>query len=112
LDDAGRAIWIEALRALIAQRTWANHDGEALRRYVSAVRTAQVMREAAEAHPWVKGSTGQLVAHPGFRVAAEADRDAARYGSDLLLTPAARKRAGVTAHASDGALDVGPMGMT
>src|SRR3954447_22908411 len=113
LDDPGRELWADTVRALIAQGTWAgDHDREALHRYVTAVRTAHVMRAAAECQPLVKGSTGQVVAHPGFRVAAEADRDAARYAADLLLTPAARKRAGVVAHASDGALGVAPMGPT
>lgn len=97
-------MWHETLRALIDQGTWADHDVEALLRYVSAVATARVMRAEATAAPWSTGSTGQLVAHPGWRVAADADRDAARYAADMLLTPAARKRAGVLAPAQS--LDV------
>ena len=58
------------------------------------------MRTAAHAEPWVTGSTGQLKEHPGWKVAAEADRDAACYAVDLLLTPVARKRAGITAGSS------------
>jgi hypothetical protein len=36
--------------------------------------------------------TSTIVAHPGLRVAAEAERDAARYAQALLLTPESRKR--------------------
>ena len=53
---------------------------------------ARTARQAAEAEPFVEGSKGQLVAHPGLRVAAEAERDACRYAGALLLTPEARKR--------------------
>jgi len=105
LDAEARTLWQDTLRALVAQGTWEDQDTEALLRYVAAVSTARTMRAAATAKPWTEGSTGQLVAHPGFKVAADADRDAARYAADLLLTPAARKRAGVQP-ATGSSLDV------
>jgi P27 family predicted phage terminase small subunit len=93
LDKAARALWRDVQAALREQRTWTDSDAGALHRYVAAVQTARTMREAAAAQPWTEGSTGQLVPHPAWKVAADADRDAARYAADLLLTPAARKRA-------------------
>lgn len=109
LDAEARTLWQDTLRALVGQGTWEDQDTEALLRYVAAVSTARTMRAAATATPWTEGSTGQLVAHPGFKVSADADRDAARYAADLLLTPAARKRAGVQAPGAGG-IDVGGFG--
>lgn len=93
LDKPARAVWRDVQAALREQRTWTDSDAGALHRYVVAVMTARHMRAAAACEPWTAGSTGQLVAHPGFKLAADADRDAARFAADLLLTPAARKRA-------------------
>ena len=101
LPADAREVWRQTARWLDEQGTLEDSDGEALRRYCSAVSTARAMRAAAHAEPWTTGSTGQLVPHPGWRLAAEADRDAARYAGDLLLTPAARKRAGITMAATD-----------
>jgi phage terminase small subunit len=39
-------------------------------------------------------SQGQLVPHPAVRIAREAERDAAEYARDLLLTPRSRRTAG------------------
>lgn len=97
LDAKARTLWNLTWRALMAQGTWQPSDVEALARYVAAVQTARTMRTAAQDRPWVEGSTGQLVAHPGWKVAADADRDAHRYAEALLLTPASRRRAGVGA---------------
>ena len=46
--------------------------------------------EAARADPWVKGSTGQLKAHPGFSVAAGCDAAATKLAVELRLQVAAR----------------------
>ncbi len=42
-------------------------------RFVESVAAARQALAAARADPWVKGSRGQLVAHPGFEVAAKLD---------------------------------------
>ena len=42
-------------------------------RFVESVAAARQALNAARADPWVKGSRGQLVAHPGFGVAAKLD---------------------------------------
>src|SRR4051794_24620657 len=110
LDAAARRLWRDTWRALDAQGTWQPHDVAALARYVRAEQTARAMRAVAREAPFTTGSTGQLVPHPGWKVAAEADRDAAQRAAELLLTPAARKRAGL-AGPSVPELDVGDLGL-
>ncbi len=41
--------------------------------------------EAAQAEPWVQGSTGQLKAHPGFVVAARCDATVTKLALELRL---------------------------
>jgi phage terminase small subunit len=73
--------------------------------YVRKLLLAKTSREAAELDPFVEGSKGQLVAHPGLKVSREAERDALSIAKALLLTPEARKRHQVAAHADEGDLD-------
>ena len=42
--------------------------------------------EAAQAEPWVEGSTGQLKAHPEFVVAARCDATATKLAVELRLS--------------------------
>ena len=58
---------------------------------------ARGARAAAAAQPYVEGSSGQLVAHPGLRVADTAEAAATRYATALLLTPEARSRHSIKA---------------
>lgn len=62
-----------------------------------AVARARDARAELEQHGSLTtlGSQGQPVPHPAIRIAREAERDAAEYGRDLLLTPRARRTAGV-----------------
>ena len=92
LADEGRGLWLRAQRHLRAQGTWQDADAPLLESYVRAVETSRTCRVVASGQPFVEGSQGQPVAHPGLKVAAEADRDACRYAAALLLTPEARKR--------------------
>ena len=92
LDPAGRELWASTQRHLRAQDTFQDADAPLLESYVRAVCLSRTAREAAAEQPFVEGSKGQLVAHPGLRVAAEAERDACRYATALLLTPEARRR--------------------
>jgi phage terminase small subunit len=68
-----------------------------LERYVVAVARARDARAELERHGSLTavGSQGQPVPHPAVRIAREAERDAAEYARDLLLTPRARRAAGV-----------------
>jgi len=97
LDQAGRDLWSSAQHQLKAQGTWQDSDAPLLESYVRAVCLSRTAREFAAQEPFVEGSKGQLVAHPGLKVAAEAERDACRYATALLLTPEARQRHDVKA---------------
>jgi P27 family predicted phage terminase small subunit len=104
LDQAGRDLWSSAQHQLKAQGTWQDSDAPLLESYVRAVSLARTARELAAREPFVEGSKGQLVAHPGLRVAAEAERDACRYAGALLLTPEARQRHEIKAPEEGGEL--------
>jgi len=91
-DTHSRKLWLDAQRALREQGTWANTDAPLLEAYVRSVLLARRAREAAGAEPFVSGSRGQLVPHPGLKVAADAEAAACRAAGALLLTPEARKR--------------------
>jgi P27 family predicted phage terminase small subunit len=98
-----RVIWRKTIRQLHEQGTWQDSDVGCLERYVRAVFRAQAARTiVASEGMTAEGSNGQPVAHPALRIAREAERDAAEYARDLLLTPAARRRAGVAETASLG----------
>ena len=68
--------------------------------YCRAVMTYRVAADVAAREPFTRGSRGQTVAHPALRLQRESGADAAKYGEQLLLTPAARKRAGISASKS------------
>lgn len=104
IDDAGRELWASTQRHLRAQETWQDADAPLLESYIRAVCLARTARDIATGQPFVEGSKGQLVAHPGLKVAAEAERDACRYATALLLTPEARKRHDVRSPEGDHAM--------
>ena len=101
LDPDAQRVWRATQRHLRAQGTWTDTDAPLLESYVRSVALARSSRATAHHEPFVKGSRGQLVAHPGLKVAAEAERDAARYAAALLLTPQARKRHDLCGHSAD-----------
>jgi hypothetical protein len=53
-------------------------------RFGELVAAARSALEAAAADPWVKGSRGQLVAHPGFAVAVRLDTVAVKIATEIL----------------------------
>lgn len=55
-------------------------------RLVTNLRVADEAMVEAEADPFVKGSTGQLTEHPGFKVAARCDGTAISLARQLRLT--------------------------
>lgn len=91
-DEQAKAIWKHARNHLIDQGTWAATDAPLLESYVRSLTLARTARTEAGKRPFVEGSRGQTVAHPGVKMAADADRDAERYARALLLTPEARSR--------------------
>ena len=88
-------LWRGARAQLERQGTWQESDLPCLERYVRAVERAAEARRTAEAEPLVVGSTGQPVAHPMFQVARQAELDAHKYATALLLTPEARAKHGI-----------------
>lgn len=67
----------------------------ALERYVRHVTLSRLSRVERAGRLTTIGSTGNLVAHPGIKTERDADTDAHRYAEALLLTPAARQKAGM-----------------
>lgn len=101
-----KRLWKETIEHLKGQDTWAVSDVPALERYIRAMERARVARESLvkDGRPVLTavGSQGQLVQHPNVKTAREAERDANDYAQQLLLTPAARRRAQVEAKGAGG----------
>ena len=60
-------------------------------RFVESVAATRHALAAARAEPWVRGSRGQLVAHPGFGVAAKLEMVAVRIAAELRLAGKQRR---------------------
>jgi P27 family predicted phage terminase small subunit len=97
LDAASKDLWTRVQHDLRRQGTWAKSDRDALERYVRALARGRDARAELEHHGSLTavGSQGQPVPHPALKIAREAEHDAAEYARDLLLTPRARRTAGV-----------------
>jgi hypothetical protein len=59
--------------------------GDLEARFEANLEVSRLALEAAMAEPWVPGSKGQPVAHPGFAVAAKADDVALRLATELRM---------------------------
>lgn len=81
-------MWIVARDEMVRSGTWRLTHGPLLERLVVNRMAAHGALAEAAAEPWVSGSTGQLVAHPGFAVAARCDQVALSLARQLRLTPA------------------------
>jgi phage terminase small subunit len=98
LDSKSRALWRRLCLAMQAQGTWDLSDSLALERLVRSVEVGRLARariaarakRGADGAYLTRGSQGQLVQHPDLKTAREAERDAASYAADLLLSPRAR----------------------
>jgi P27 family predicted phage terminase small subunit len=95
-DADATGIWLETQEHLEKQHIWEESDAATLERYVRCLVRAKTARNAVESQ-FVEGSMGQMVAHPGLKLAREAERDAHVYAESLLLTPQMRKRHEITA---------------
>jgi len=92
-----KALWNAVQRALRHQATWQASDVGCLERYVRAVARATAAQAiVAKEGLTATGGRDQPVAHPAVRIARDAERDAAEYARDLLLTPRARHLAGLS----------------
>jgi P27 family predicted phage terminase small subunit len=101
ISEYGQRVYDEARAELESQGTWRDTDAPLLESYVRSLLVARQARKAVSASPFTEGSRGQLVAHPGVKIAADAERDAERYARALLLTPEARSRHQVKGHDDD-----------
>jgi P27 family predicted phage terminase small subunit len=103
LDKESKDLWALTKRQLQAQGTWKESDAAVLERYVRALERARIARadlvvpsgKSTAIKLTTTGSTGQLVQHPSVKTAREAELDAQKYADSLLLTPDARRRAGL-----------------
>ena len=98
LSERERHVFLAVRRQLHEQGTWQESDAAALVRYVRALRRAEEARAELDLHgsPIGEGPGGRPVPHPAVRIERDAEHDAAEYARDLLLTPAARRRAGIS----------------
>jgi P27 family predicted phage terminase small subunit len=97
LDEVSRKLWTATLRALREQGTWQASDAGCLERYVRAAARARAAQAIlARDGLTATGGRDQPVPHPAVRIARDAERDAAEYARDLLLTPRARRLAGLS----------------
>lgn len=108
LDSRAKKQWQHLVHVLMEDPTSgfdAQRDMHAVERFVRTCAIVRGMREEmAKTGTLIEGSQGQLVANPLIRRAQEAERDAAKYAADLLLTPKARQtgRATVAPKGSEG----------
>lgn len=83
-------MWRSALAELRGRPDFAMSDVALLERLVLNRMAADNALAQAEADPYVEGSTGQLVAHPGYAVAARCDGVAISLARQLRLSPMTR----------------------
>jgi P27 family predicted phage terminase small subunit len=105
-----RKVWNAAQKQLRAQGTWRDVDRELLATYCRNVVAAREARVVAASEPYVEGSAAQPVAHPAIKVAREAESDARAAAEALLLTPSARRRAGLDSAPDETPADWMPVG--
>lgn len=97
LDPAGRAAWRRAVETLTAIGEVPERSAGALERYARSVDTLATMRRRwiADGRPVLSsGSHRQVRMHPAIAGIAAQERLIADLAAALLLTPAARARAG------------------
>ena len=102
LSEEGKQLWKRTQRALREQGTWQDAtDPPLLEAWVRAVVLARSARALADREPIVAGSRGQPVANPLLKVAAESEARAMKYASELVLTPASRRKHGIEVKTAD-----------
>ncbi|HEX6020616.1 MAG TPA: P27 family phage terminase small subunit [Solirubrobacter sp.] len=91
-----QAVWLEARDTLKRDERWTLVARALLDQFVRAMNSARIDRQAADDEPFVEGSTGQIVAHPGRKSAEAAEAKAIALAEKLVLTPDARARRGLS----------------
>jgi len=85
LEDRWLELWRQLRDKLDERGRWSPTTSANLTRYVRCVRSAEVHQAAADAEPYVEGSTGQKRAHPGAKLARDAQAEAQELAKDLRL---------------------------
>lgn len=99
--------WKRTLDACREQGTWDDRDLDTLAEFVEWRRLAADHQAEAEDNPYrTHAESGRVFAHPGFDKARDALREARELAGALLLTPDARRDAGL----EDDEGDDGPHG--
>jgi P27 family predicted phage terminase small subunit len=94
---AMRSLWTTVQKQLREQGTWQPSDVGCLERYVRAVARSAAAQAIVDREGLTStGGRDQPIAHPALRIARDAERDAAEYARDLLLTPRSRRLAGLS----------------
>jgi len=109
LDAESRRAWRVALSEMELLGNWTPATAPLLATYCRSLQVARQARcriakrveQGGDAGFFALGSTGQLAAHPDLAIARAAEHDAAAYAAQLLLSPAARRRARVVEAGDD-----------
>ena len=91
LDGQSKARYRHTKAQLIEQGLWNDLATTTLELYVRQLERARKHRAFVSDDGTARGSQGQLVEHPALKTIREAERDAHKYATALLLTPASRK---------------------
>lgn len=108
-DDFSRkmkAAYSKVRRQLTEQGTWKDMDAPTLALLIRSWDRAERVREELGDTLTAEGSKEQVIAHPLLRVLRDAEQDAHRYATDLLLTPAARAGKNIKEPVKGGKLDL------
>lgn len=97
-----RALYRKVRAEMRSQRTFEDSDCVLLGQYVRCLERAAVARSGLTGDLTVRGSKGTMVPHPLVRIARDAERDAAEYGKELLLSPRSRKQYEIEARKAGG----------
>jgi phage terminase small subunit len=102
-DARWLAAWKETLDLLRDQGTWDDRDLRLLAEYIDWRRLGDDHQAEAEQDPYrVHAESGRVFAHPGFQNAVAARREARAVAQLLLLSPDARREAGLDDGGEDG----------
>lgn len=101
--DRWKATWMRVLRTCLKQGSWDDRDLDVLLELIEWRRLAHDHQAEAEQNPYkVHPESGRVFAHPGFDKARDARREARELSAELLLTPEARRIAGLEDEDEDG----------
>jgi P27 family predicted phage terminase small subunit len=87
LPERWKRLWRQVHRQLADEDRWDDGLVPLLADYVTAKRLAAEHQEAADTEPYTHNSEGRAFAHPAFRLATEARKEARELADQLGLIP-------------------------